>query len=1087
MRAMRPARWREWIVATSILTVAAGALGDDQNPSPMLGDTADPGAITAVPIDTRVRPPTPAPAVTCESDPVAGVPPAPRDESDCPYAGDVIVDLVFKAAEVVQNLNKECGETFGGKGRDYQEIIVRYSGMPPNVGLPAMSLELTKKGTKDATRCAVRAAIESLPWSRESRDAWKKGFDAIMELQDAQDLLKKLGDPGKLSLDEQNRLAGLLDRKVYDRLVKGPEKYEKAWDRIVKYLESLVGDENVSQGSLERGRVKMAACDLEGAALELGQGLVAGKKALYDLRVAKAKGERDLECVRLEMKKVAPDKYGDPVRQMGPGPLLDGYNKIVGHINDSISRAAGQEQRLGELASACRELAQKVADTNQLIQDYAAASKIADDVIAGRNCDFAAGVRAVAEMERLEKAPCAARLGTPRSGGLRVKVDAAQKRTAEVDEQLGKLAQEGQTLITAKAACAEIEVKIVAMELLLRDHRCANAFDATARIQGLRNAVAASATAAQDARNALAAGFVALKACDEPGVSRAATLARAALSRTTCVAAGALTDGEISALELKALDVAGRKAALETNIAVLAGNAQRAAVTCDAVALQAIADEQGRLADPYGALCPEIPASVRAGVAEVQALLQSARNTAPAKAAIAAARAAIKACDSSAAAAAIAQLRALGSACGLDVAGEATTLDQELQGLADRLASYEPNVLAAADAVDAAVARCDLAGAQTAMAEVNRLADRPPCTDVPPAVATRVSASFQKVENLKKAAPASGDIQDAYDDGRLALGECRLDDALASFAKVRELHAAQGGNKDCAIYTHAVAPAATAAAEARELKSLLAQIASTLARAEGVIGECPSDLGPAERALDQVDSELLPRAARLGPNCDLSAHRSRLADLRGRLQRLINARADVNAKIVMARSHLKPAAMAVNAKAAKDAARQNVKLGRAMSVPEKCFTDQLRELQELSEALGDEEEDDEEEQEEEEEEEPSDDVPDSVRNAGEVKDPGYMSGSCNGGIAVSTTSGFEGDPFTITVSIHPPFDKIITRVTTNNPRCTTCDATGGNGRFVLSLPFAGQGSFTIEFIAFDKDGKERCRGTSATMTAKGSR
>ena len=97
-------------------------------------------------------------------------------------------------------------------------------------------------------------------------------------------------------------------------------------------------------------------------------------------------------------------------------------------------------------------------------------------------------------------------------------------------------------------------------------------------------------------------------------------------------------------------------------------------------------------------------------------------------------------------------------------------------------------------------------------------------------------------------------------------------------------------------------------------------------------------------------------------------------------------------------------------------------------------------------------------------------------------------GECQGTISSSPMSGNEGDPATHTIVILRPFDERITRVTTNNPRCTACDATRtGPGRFVLSGPFLGSGPFRVEFIAFDRDSKERCRGYTAEIMALGPR
>ena len=103
-------------------------------------------------------------------------------------------------------------------------------------------------------------------------------------------------------------------------------------------------------------------------------------------------------------------------------------------------------------------------------------------------------------------------------------------------------------------------------------------------------------------------------------------------------------------------------------------------------------------------------------------------------------------------------------------------------------------------------------------------------------------------------------------------------------------------------------------------------------------------------------------------------------------------------------------------------------------------------------------------------------------------DIGSLRGECSGSIGVSPTSGHEGDPQISTISISPPYDEVITRVTTNNPRCMACDATQtGPGQFSRTGAILGRGPYRIEFLAFDKDGKTRCRGYSTELMALGSR
>lgn len=116
---------------------------------------------------------------------------------------------------------------------------------------------------------------------------------------------------------------------------------------------------------------------------------------------------------------------------------------------------------------------------------------------------------------------------------------------------------------------------------------------------------------------------------------------------------------------------------------------------------------------------------------------------------------------------------------------------------------------------------------------------------------------------------------------------------------------------------------------------------------------------------------------------------------------------------------------------------------------------------------------------EEEEEEPTDELPPSLAETEEVEDSGYLSGDCEGTITTSVTSGYQGDPITYTITIKPPVHKEIARVTTNNPGCTNCDAKEvAPGKYTLTHFFLGKGPFKVTFLAFDKEGKERCSGST---------
>jgi len=125
---------------------------------------------------------------------------------------------------------------------------------------------------------------------------------------------------------------------------------------------------------------------------------------------------------------------------------------------------------------------------------------------------------------------------------------------------------------------------------------------------------------------------------------------------------------------------------------------------------------------------------------------------------------------------------------------------------------------------------------------------------------------------------------------------------------------------------------------------------------------------------------------------------------------------------------------------------------------------------------------------EEEEEEPTDELPPSLAETEEVEDPGYLRGDCQGTITSSVTSGYAGDAIVYTITIKPPASKEIVRVTTNNPGCTNCDAKeAAPGKYTLAHNFLGKGPFRVTFLAFDKDGKERCSGSTGQLRGLGNR
>jgi hypothetical protein len=120
------------------------------------------------------------------------------------------------------------------------------------------------------------------------------------------------------------------------------------------------------------------------------------------------------------------------------------------------------------------------------------------------------------------------------------------------------------------------------------------------------------------------------------------------------------------------------------------------------------------------------------------------------------------------------------------------------------------------------------------------------------------------------------------------------------------------------------------------------------------------------------------------------------------------------------------------------------------------------------------------------EDEPTDVLPPSLSETEEVDDPGYLGGACDGTITVNPPSGYQGDPAVYTIVIKPPFDREIVRVTTDNPACRNCDAKQVTpGKHTLTLHFTGKGPFTATFLAFDKDGKVRCSGSTGSLRSLG--
>jgi hypothetical protein len=83
---------------------------------------------------------------------------------------------------------------------------------------------------------------------------------------------------------------------------------------------------------------------------------------------------------------------------------------------------------------------------------------------------------------------------------------------------------------------------------------------------------------------------------------------------------------------------------------------------------------------------------------------------------------------------------------------------------------------------------------------------------------------------------------------------------------------------------------------------------------------------------------------------------------------------------------------------------------------------------------------------------------------------------CAGGITTDNAAGYIGEPFTITVTLTGDGADDITRVTSVNPGGQFDLAPQGGGVYTVTLFYQGTGSFTLDFLAYDAEGQERCSG-----------
>lgn len=97
-----------------------------------------------------------------------------------------------------------------------------------------------------------------------------------------------------------------------------------------------------------------------------------------------------------------------------------------------------------------------------------------------------------------------------------------------------------------------------------------------------------------------------------------------------------------------------------------------------------------------------------------------------------------------------------------------------------------------------------------------------------------------------------------------------------------------------------------------------------------------------------------------------------------------------------------------------------------------------------------------------------------------------MRGECQGMIAAHPASGYISEESIVDITIRPPLQRAITRVVTDNPGCRNCETRQiGLGRFRWYMAYQGQGPFTVEFLAYDREGKVRCSGTTTELRSLG--
>ncbi len=84
---------------------------------------------------------------------------------------------------------------------------------------------------------------------------------------------------------------------------------------------------------------------------------------------------------------------------------------------------------------------------------------------------------------------------------------------------------------------------------------------------------------------------------------------------------------------------------------------------------------------------------------------------------------------------------------------------------------------------------------------------------------------------------------------------------------------------------------------------------------------------------------------------------------------------------------------------------------------------------------------------------------------------------CEGSITTDNSAGFDGELFTITVTLTGDAASKVMTVTSDNPDGRFDLAPQGNGVYTVTLKYTGEGSFTLTFLALDAGGNTLCSGS----------